>query len=106
MALLTTRQLVKSYGGIPVLKGIDFTLEEGKVVSIMGPSGSGKSTLLRCLNVLEYADSGDIWFDGQLMGVRRTQDAVPLSRARRVRFQKQGVAFGTCSNLPVMPALP
>ncbi|HEY9469945.1 MAG TPA: amino acid ABC transporter ATP-binding protein [Propionibacteriaceae bacterium] len=92
MALLTTRQLVKSYGGIPVLKGIDFTLEEGKVVSIMGPSGSGKSTLLRCLNVLEYADSGDIWFDGQLMGVRRTQEG-PRRLPERV-IQKQRLGMG------------
>ena len=48
-----------------VLKGINFNVEQGELVAIMGSSGSGKSTLLRCINLLEYSDSGDISFHGE-----------------------------------------
>lgn len=52
--------LTKSFGSVPVLRGISFSVEEGEVVAIIGRSGSGKSTLLRCLNGLETADTGEI----------------------------------------------
>ncbi|WP_431710478.1 amino acid ABC transporter ATP-binding protein [Glutamicibacter uratoxydans] len=92
MALLTTRKLVKSYGSLRILDGIDFSIEEGTVVSIMGPSGSGKSTLLRCLNLLEEADSGEIWFDGKLCGVKQTPQG-PRRLSERV-MQKQRIGIG------------
>ncbi len=56
--------LKKSFGNNEVLKGIDFSVNEGEVVTIIGSSGSGKSTLLRCLNLLEVPDSGQILFEG------------------------------------------
>lgn len=56
--------LKKSFGSNEVLKGIDFSVNEGEVVTIIGSSGSGKSTLLRCLNLLEVPDSGQILFEG------------------------------------------
>lgn len=60
MAILEVRKLYKSFGSNNVLKGIDFDLEEGKVLSIIGSSGSGKTTLLRCITSLETADKGSI----------------------------------------------
>ena len=62
--ILSIRGLEKSFGPLKVLKGIDLDVQKGEVVCIIGASGSGKSTLLRCINLLEYADSGHIWFDG------------------------------------------
>ncbi|GAA1175738.1 amino acid ABC transporter ATP-binding protein [Ornithinimicrobium humiphilum] len=58
------RQLHKSFGDNEVLKGIDFTVDKGQVVCVIGPSGSGKSTLLRCVNRLEEPTSGQILVEG------------------------------------------
>ena len=63
--LIIVRDLHKSFGKLQVLRGINQTIYEGEVVSIIGASGSGKSTFLRCLNLLEVPDSGSIVFDGQ-----------------------------------------
>lgn len=60
MALLEVQALTKQYGKLEVLQGINFTLEKGQVLSIIGSSGSGKTTLLRCLNFLETPNSGKI----------------------------------------------
>ena len=62
--VIRIEKLEKSFGSLKVLKGIDLEVMPGEVVCIIGASGSGKSTLLRCINLLEYADSGHIWFDG------------------------------------------
>ena len=60
MAILEVNELTKDFGSTKVLKGISFSLEEGKVLSIIGSSGSGKTTLLRCINGLETATTGKI----------------------------------------------
>ena len=60
MAILEVKNIIKSFGDTKVLKGIDFTLERGDVLAIIGSSGSGKTTLLRCLNYLEKPDCGKI----------------------------------------------
>lgn len=65
MGLLEIRNLKKSFGNNEVLKGIDFKVNEGEVITIIGSSGSGKSTLLRCINLLEEPNSGEIIFDGK-----------------------------------------
>ena len=62
---LEAHGLRKSFGDNEVLKGIDFTLNHGEVLSIIGSSGGGKSTLLRCLNFLEVADAGEIYVNGE-----------------------------------------
>ncbi|MBA2529046.1 MAG: amino acid ABC transporter ATP-binding protein [Euzebyales bacterium] len=54
----------KHFGQLHVLKDIDFTVERGEVIVVIGPSGSGKSTLCRCINRLEPVDSGTISIDG------------------------------------------
>jgi polar amino acid transport system ATP-binding protein len=58
------RNLHKSFGDLEVLKGIDFHVDRGEVVCVLGPSGSGKSTLLRCINRLEDSQSGEILIEG------------------------------------------
>ena len=56
--LIKVENLHKDFGGLQVLKGIDFQVRKGEVVSIIGPSGGGKSTFLRCLNLLEEPTRG------------------------------------------------
>lgn len=58
--IVEIRNVKKKYGALEVLKGVDFTVEEGEVVCLIGKSGSGKSTLLRCINLLEIPDEGSI----------------------------------------------
>ncbi|WP_104741565.1 amino acid ABC transporter ATP-binding protein [Helicobacter ailurogastricus] len=65
MAILQTMNLQKRYGDHMVLKGIDFSLEKGEAVVILGASGCGKSTFLRCLNGLEEIQEGQILFNGE-----------------------------------------
>ena len=60
MAILTVKDLTKSFGSNEVLKGISFEIHAGEVLSVIGPSGSGKSTLLRCCTLLEKMDAGEI----------------------------------------------
>jgi polar amino acid transport system ATP-binding protein len=61
---IDVQDLHKSFGENEVLKGIDFNVNEGEVVCVIGPSGSGKSTLLRCVNRLEEPTSGQIFIEG------------------------------------------
>ena len=76
--LIRVENLRKSFGSHLVLKGIDFTVNPGEVVTIIGASGSGKSTLLRCMNLLETPDSGHIWFHGEDLAA----DRVNINRLR------------------------
>lgn len=65
--MISVKNLEKTFhtsrGDLPVLMGINQTIEKGEKVVIVGPSGSGKSTFLRCLNLLEKPTSGEIWFE-------------------------------------------
>ena len=63
--ILKINHLSKTFGKNQVLRDIDFEVNKGDVISIIGASGSGKSTLLRCINLLETPTSGEIIFDGQ-----------------------------------------
>ena len=65
--IVAVRGLVKSFGPVAVLKGVDFEVLPSKVSVVIGPSGSGKSTLLRCCNGLEVADGGTIEICGQTL---------------------------------------
>ena len=83
--VIEVRGIKKAFGDHEVLRGVDFAANKGEVTCIIGSSGSGKSTLLRCINLLEEADSGHIWFDGQdLMDLK-----VDLNALR----QKIGMVF-------------
>ena len=83
--VIRIEQLEKSFGDLHVLKGINLEVHKGEVVCIIGASGSGKSTLLRCLNLLEQADSGHIWFEDQ--------DLMDLKVNLNALRQKIGMVF-------------
>lgn len=65
--MIKVRNLQKDFGDLKVLKGIDYEIEQGQIISIIGPSGSGKSTFLRCLNLMEIPTGGSIEFDGNII---------------------------------------
>ena len=69
--ILEIKHLSKSFGSHEVLKDIDFAVNKGDVISIIGASGSGKSTLLRCVNLLETPTSGEILFHGTNVNDRK-----------------------------------
>ena len=75
---IEVRELHKYFGDNEVLKGIDFHVDMGEVVCVIGPSGSGKSTLLRCVNRLEEPTSGKIYVEG----VDITDPEIDLDRVR------------------------
>jgi polar amino acid transport system ATP-binding protein len=79
--------LHKSFGELEVLKGIDFQVDQGEVVCIIGPSGSGKSTLLRCVNRLEEPTSGRILIEGEDI-TDRDADVDALRRRIGMVFQQ------------------
>ncbi len=67
--LLSCENLTKSYGGLMALKGINLTLESGKIIGLLGPNGSGKTTLIKIINGLLTPTSGDITVMGNKIGV-------------------------------------
>ena len=69
--MVDAQNIHKSFGSNEVLKGIDFQVEAGKVVCLLGASGSGKSTFLRCVNHLEKIDRGVLYVDGSPVGFRQ-----------------------------------
>ena len=99
MALLKVAGLKKNFGKLEVLKGIDFELERGKALSIIGSSGSGKTTLLRCLNFLETPNAGTISIDNEVIFdaamAKKLTDAE--MRTRRLRF---GLVFQSFNLFP------
>ncbi len=89
MALLEVKNIEKSFGKVDVLKGISFTLDEGKVISIIGSSGSGKTTLLRCITGLETADRGLI-----SVGERVTYDSNRKDKLTREEKRENQLCTG------------
>lgn len=63
--IIEIKHLAKHFGNQEVLKDINFTVDKGEVVTVIGQSGSGKSTMLRCINLLETCDAGEIYFRGK-----------------------------------------
>ena len=84
--VLEVRNLVKNYGTAPVLRGVDLTVEEHRVVTLIGSSGSGKSTLLRCVDLLEEIDDGQVFLDGVDVSDPRA-DAAAAQRRMGIVFQ-------------------
>ena len=104
MSLLEVRNIHKKFGRTEVLKGIDFSLEKGQALSIIGSSGSGKTTLLRCLNFLEMADKGTISVNGEVIfdGDRRKSMSEAVIRKNRLHF---GLVFQNFNLFPQYTAL-
>jgi polar amino acid transport system ATP-binding protein len=84
--VLEVRGLVKCYAATPVLRGVDLTVEEHRVVTLIGSSGSGKSTLLRCVALLEEVDDGQVLLDGVDVTDPRA-DAAAAQRRMAIVFQ-------------------
>jgi len=84
-AIISVKNLQKSFGQLQVLSGIDIDIYPGDVVVVIGPSGSGKSTFLRCLNRLEESTGGNIYFEGEDI----TDKKVNINKHR----QKMGMVF-------------
>jgi aspartate/glutamate/glutamine transport system ATP-binding protein len=72
MSIIEFRKVNKYFGDFRVLEDIDFSVDEGEVVVVIGPSGSGKSTLLRCINALEGISSGELYVDGMRVHGKET----------------------------------
>ena len=104
MAILQVQGLSKRFGTAEVLAGIDFTLEKGEVLAIIGSSGSGKTTLLRCLNFLETPTEGrilvgdEVLFDAADPSTQRERDI----RRKRLHF---GLVFQSFNLFPQYTAL-
>jgi putative ABC transport system ATP-binding protein len=83
--LIEARNVVKSFGQTPALRGANLAAASGEILAIMGPSGSGKSTLLHCLAGIFTPDSGEVWFDG-----RRLDE---LSETARTKLRRTAFGF-------------
>ena len=95
--MIETVDLKKNFGKLEVLKGINETIYQGEVVSIIGPSGGGKSTFLRCLNLLEEPTSGKVIFEGEKLDAKSTN----LDKHR----QKIGMVFQQFNVFPHLTVL-
>ena len=95
--MISVKNLHKSFGDNEVLRGIDYEIDKGEKIVIIGASGSGKSTFLRCLNLLETPTSGQIFSDGEEI----TAIGADVDRLR----QKMGMVFqhfNLFNNLSIM----
>ena len=97
MAVVEINGLIKNFGENEILKGINFSIEKGEVVCIIGASGSGKSTLLRCINLLEAPTGGAIMFHGENIAESRRPPTLLRTKMGMV-FQQ----FNLFSNLSVL----
>ncbi len=83
--LLLATDIYKSYGSLPVLKGVSVTLEPGEIVALVGSSGAGKSTLLQILGTLDFADKGEVLFDGKAVN--------QLKDRQQAQFRNESLGF-------------
>jgi len=84
---LEARGLVRSYGAIPALRGVNLAIDEGEIVAVTGPSGCGKSTLLHCLAGILRPDAGEVVYRG------RRIDTLSEAERSRLRRTELGVLF-------------
>lgn len=99
MSILEVKNLHKSFGKTEVLKGINFQMEKGEIIAILGSSGSGKTTLLRCINFLETATKGEIYVDGECIFDAAFKGKVSASEIRR-RQLNFGLVFQSFNLFP------
>ena len=104
MAILEVEGLKKSFDQLEVLKGIDFSLEKGEVLALIGASGSGKTTLLRCLNFLEQPTAGKIRVKGEVVYDSGNPQTLSEKEIRRNRLHF-GMVFQQFNLFPQYTAL-
>jgi putative ABC transport system ATP-binding protein len=98
-SVIEGREIVKSFGETPALRGASVSVAPGEILAIMGPSGSGKSTLLHCLAGIFKPDSGEVWFDG------RQIDALDESKRTQLRRTEFGFIFQFGQLVPELTAV-
>ena len=96
--LIEARDVVRSFGETPALRGASVSVTAGEILAVMGPSGSGKSTLLHCLAGILTPDSGEIWFDG------RRIDAMGEAERSALRRDHFGFVFQFGQLVPELTA--
>lgn len=99
MSVLEVKNLQKSFGDLEVLKDIDFSLEKGECIAIIGSSGSGKTTLLRCLNFLEVPNGGTLLVNGDVIFDARDPATQKESEIRKKRLHF-GLVFQSFNLFP------
>ena len=83
--MIEAKNIIKRYGNLEVLKGVDVTIGDGMIVSIVGPSGAGKTTLLQIIGILDKPDSGTVTYDGV--------DVLRLKDKRLAQFRNKNIGF-------------
>jgi putative ABC transport system ATP-binding protein len=96
--IIGARDVVKSFGQTPALRGASLEVRQGEIVAVMGPSGSGKSTLLHCLAGILTPDEGEVWFAGQRL------DTLTETQRSEVRRDKFGFVFQSGQLVPELTA--
>ena len=91
--MVRAEKIVKRFGRLTVLDGVDLSVKRKQVVVVIGPSGSGKTTLLRCINHLEKIDSGRIYIDGQLVGYREVNGRLVEDKEAAIARMRSQVGF-------------
>src|SRR6195256_5386646 len=105
--LVAIRSVSKNFGEFQALNRVLLDVWAGEVLCLIGASGSGKTTLLRCINQLTSVDSGGIWLDGELLGVREEGGRLHRLTERQIARQrlKTGMVFQRFNLFPHMTAL-
>ncbi|MBR5102323.1 MAG: ABC transporter ATP-binding protein [Muribaculaceae bacterium] len=83
--MIEVKNIIKSYGSLEVLKGVDVTINDAEIVAIVGPSGAGKTTLLQIIGTLDRPDSGSVLFNGE--------DVLKLRGNELAKFRNRNVGF-------------
>jgi polar amino acid transport system ATP-binding protein len=105
--LVAIRSVSKNFGEFQALNRVSLDVSAGEVLCLIGASGSGKTTLLRCINQLTSVDSGGIWLDGELLGVREEGGRLHRLTERQIARQrlKTGMVFQRFNLFPHKTAL-
>jgi polar amino acid transport system ATP-binding protein len=105
--LVAIRSVSKNFGEFQALNRVSLDVWAGEVLCLIGASGSGKTTLLRCINQLTSVDSGGIWLDGELLGVREESGRLHRLTERQIARQrlKTGMVFQRFNLFPHKTAL-